>query len=73
MANISRLLLMVATPHAEVARALTMRLATLRIRTRLGPKRDVTPVATLLGSSARVWSDEKVHRVWDRSAVVSRP
>jgi hypothetical protein len=64
---------MMATPHAEVARALTMRLATLQVRTRLGPERDVTPVATLLGSSERVWSDAKAHRVWDRSAVVSRP
>ena len=64
---------MVATPHAEVARALSMRLTTLRVRTPLGPERDVTPVATLPGSSARVWSDAKAHRVWDRSAVVSRP
>jgi len=64
---------MMATPHAEVARALTMRLATLQVRTRLGPERDVTPVATLPGSAERDWLHEETHRTWHRSAVVSRP
>ena len=64
---------MVATPHAEITRALAMGLAALRVRTRLAPERDVTPWAPLPGSSERVGPDEKAHRVGDRSAVVSRP
>jgi hypothetical protein len=64
---------MVETPHAEIARALAMGLVALRVRTWLGPERDVTPVATLPGSAERVWLHEEAHRTWHRSAVVSRP
>jgi hypothetical protein len=64
---------MVVTPRAESARALAMGLAALRVRTRLGPERDVTPVATLPGSAERDWLHEETHRTWHRSAVVSRP
>jgi hypothetical protein len=64
---------MVVTPHAESARALAMGLAALGVRTQLGPKRDVTPLATFLGSSERVWPHEAGHRAWHKSEVVSRP
>ncbi len=64
---------MVATPHAKITRTLAMGLAALRVRTRLEPERDVTPWATLPGSSEHVWPDEKVPRIGHRSAVVSRP
>ncbi len=64
---------MVVTPRAESARALAMGLAALRVRTRLGPERDVTPLAPLSGSSKRVWPHEETHRAWHLSAVVSRP
>lgn len=53
---------MVVTPYAESARALAVGLTALRVRTRLGPERDVTPVATLPGSAERVWPHEEAHR-----------
>jgi len=40
---------MVVTPRAESAHALAMGLAALRVRTRLGPERNVTPLAALPG------------------------
>ena len=64
---------MVVTPRAESAHALAMGLAALRVRTRLGPERNVTPLATLPGPAERVWPHEEAHRVRHLSAVVSRP
>ena len=64
---------MVATPRAEIARALAMPLEALRVRTQLGPERDVTPLATLPGFSERVWPHEEAQRAWHLSEVVSRP
>jgi len=64
---------MVATPRAEIARALAMGLAALGVRTPLGPERDVTPLATLPGSSECVWPHEEAHRAWHRCEVVSCP
>jgi len=64
---------LLVTPCAEIAGALAMRLAALRVRTPLGPERDVTSSAPLPHASKRVWPSEQARQGWPLSEVVSRP
>jgi hypothetical protein len=56
-------LLMVHAPGAESARALAMLLWTERVRTEIGPERDITPGAPRRGRFERAWSHAEAHRV----------
>lgn len=72
MEHLWPLLLLLVTPRAQIADALAMRLAALRVRTPLGAERDVTPSAPLPRASERIGPHEEVHRAWPRAAVVAR-
>ncbi len=53
----------VAAPGAEIASALAVRLLAQRVRTGAGPEGDVTPGATLHGTSQSVWPHVEAHGV----------
>jgi hypothetical protein len=59
-----RLLSVLVAPSAEIAYAWAMRLLTQLGRTGAAPQREVTPWATLHGTSPRYWPHAEGHGAW---------
>src|SRR5262245_27667812 len=70
--HLDGLRLFLAAPEAQVAGALTMIGAALRVRAGLGAEGNATPSTTLPGVSERVWHHGEVRRARRKRQVVSQ-
>jgi len=59
--HLSARLMVVKAPGTEIARALAMLFGAQRVRTGIGPERDITPVTPRRGPFEEAWSHAETH------------